>query len=378
MDLIFKYTVCFILGAGFSGILFLLFFTKLKNMIKRDFVQIANDTIKNEQADLRKQNREALEEKLTPLAKELGEFKDKVERFNISGVENTAKIIEQLGVLEKNNKSIEQEAKNLTEALTKNQNVKGSYGEEILDTILQNSGMVEGIHYNKQYSTVSENLRDETIHNIRPDVVINLPNDRHLIIDSKVTLTSYLDYVKDSSKLKNFKSEVKKRINDLAEKNYQNAGNINQPDFILMYMPIESSVGLLYEDDEIINLAYKSNIIIVGTASLLVAVRLVNQLFAQQKQNENIKQIVNTGVNLYDTFAQLCEELMIIQKDFDDLSQHFTTAINRFQRENKNKPSLFSQVNELKKYGINPTKEIPAKLLDGIIIEEDNEVNING
>ena len=378
MDLIFKYTVCFILGAGFSGILFLLFFTKLKNMIKRDFVQIANDTIKNEQADLRKQNREALEEKLAPLAKELGEFKDKVERFNISGVENTAKIIEQLGVLEKNNKSIEQEAKNLTEALTKNQNVKGSYGEEILDTILQNSGMVEGIHYNKQYSTVSENLRDETIHHIRPDVVINLPNDRHLIIDSKVTLTSYLDYVKDSSKLKNFKSEVKKRINDLAEKNYQNAGNINQPDFILMYMPIESSVGLLYEDDEIINLAYKSNIIIVGTASLLVAVRLVNQLFAQQKQNENIKQIVNTGVNLYDTFAQLCEELMIIQKDFDDLSQHFTTAINRFQRENKNKPSLFSQVNELKKYGINPTKEIPAKLLDGIIIEEDNEVNING
>ena len=363
MENIIIYTACFMLGAAVSAVILLVMFNKLKNIIKQDFVQIANNTIKNEQEDLRKQNREALEEKILPLSKELSEFKNKVDKFNISGVENTTKIIEQLNILEKNNKSIEQEARNLTEALTKNQNVKGAYGEDILDTILQNSGMVEGIHYSKQFSTVSSNLKDETIHRIRPDVVINLPDNRHLIIDSKVTLTSYLEYINDNTKLKDFKAEVKKRITDLANKNYQNAGDINQPDFILMYMPIDSSVSILYEDSELINLAYKSNIIIAGTASLLVAIRLVNQLFAQQKQNENVKQIVNAGTNLYETFVLFCDELIALQKDFNDVSDQFTKTINRFQRNNKNKPSLFSQVKELKNFGINTPKEIPAGFL---------------
>ena len=310
---------------------------ELQEIIKRDFVQLANETIKNEQEDLRKQNRETLEEKILPLTKELGEFKAKVERFNLAGVENTTKIVEQIGNLEKNNKIIEQEAKNLVEALTRNQNVKGSYGEDLLDTILQSCGMVEGIHYAKQMVTTSSNLRDNEEHIVRPDVVINLPNNHHLIIDSKVTLTSYLDYVKDNSKLKEFKSEVKKRITDLANKNYQSAGDLSQPDFVLMYMPVETSVNLLYEDYDLINSAYKSNIIIVGTSSLLATIRLVNQLMAQQKQKESISQIVNAGTNLYETFVQFCEDLIDVQKRFDDVNKKLNTTINIFRRNIKNK-----------------------------------------
>ncbi len=350
--------------------LFVIFFY-LKKVIKQDFVKIANDTIKTEQEDLRKQNREALEEKLLPLTKELGTFKEKVDKFNINGVENTVKIIDQLNILEKNNKKIEEEARNLTEALTKNQNIKGSYGENILESVLQYSGMVEGIHYIKQYSTSSENIKDNEIHNIRPDIVINLPDNRHLIIDSKVTLSSYIEYIKDKSRLKDYKTEVKKRISELANKNYNNIPDINQPDFIIMYMPIESSVSLLYEDSDIVNLAYKSNIIIAGTSSLLVIIRLVNQLFIQQKQNENVQQIVEAGTNLYDTFVHFCNELLTMQKDFEKLSQEFTTVINRFRRTNKNKPSIFSQINELKKYGINSTKNIPQELLEEYSTVED-------
>ena len=338
----------------------------LQELIKRDFVQLANETIKNEQEDLRKQNRETLEEKILPLTKELGEFKAKVEKFNISGVENTTKIVEQIGNLQKNNKIIEQEAKNLVDALTKNQNTKGSYGENLLDTILQSCGMQEGIHYSKQYVTSSSNLKDNEEHIVRPDIIINLPNNRHLIIDSKVTLTSYLDYIKDESKLKDFKAEVKKRITDLANKNYQNAGDILQPDFVLMYMPIETSVNLLYEDSELINNAYKSNIIIVGTSSLLTTIRLVNRLMAQQKQNESVKQIVSAGTNLYETFVQFCEELIDVQKKVDGLSSQLTKTINRFKRGNKNKPSLFSQVETLKEFGITTVKEIPSGLLEQI------------
>ncbi len=341
----------------------------LQEIIKRDFVQLANETIKNEQEDLRKQNRETLEEKILPLTKELGEFKAKVERFNLVGVENTTKIVEQIGNLEKNNRVIEQETKNLVEALTKNQNIKGSYGENLLDTILQSCGMVEGIHYTKQMVMTSANLKDNEEHIIRPDVVINLPNQHHLIIDSKVTLTSYLEYIEDETKLKEFKSEVKKRIIDLSNKNYQNAGNLSQPDFVLMYMPVETSVNILYEDSDLINSAYKANVIIVGTASLLATIRLVNQLMAQQKQKESITQIVNAGVNLYETFVQFCEDLIDVQKRFEDVNKKLNTTINRFRRGNKNKPSLFSQVEALKDFGINTNKEIPEKLL-----QEENEV----
>ncbi len=347
---------------------------ELQEIIKRDFVQLANETIKNEQEDLRKQNRETLEEKILPLTKELGEFKAKVEKFNLSGVENTTKIVEQIGNLEKNNKIIEQEAKNLVEALTKNQNVKGSYGENLLDTILQSCGMVEGIHYSKQMVMTSANLRDNEEHIVRPDVVINLPNNHHLIIDSKVTLTSYLDYIKDETKLKEFKTEVKKRISDLANKNYQNAGDLSQPDFVLMYMPVETSVNLLYEDSDLINSAYKANIIIVGTSSLLATIRLVNQLMAQQKQKESISQIVNAGTNLYETFVQFCEDLIDVQKRFDDVNKKLNTTINRFRRGNKNKPSLFSQVEALKDFGISTNKEIPEKLL----IETEDEDSLEG
>ena len=393
--------VSFILGALICGIVLYLFFTKkqalvneeliklktqmettgsLQEIIKNDFVKLANETIKNEQEDLRKQNREALEEKILPLKNELGEFKNKVEKFNLAGVENTTKIVEQILNLEKNNKLIAQEAKNLTEALTKNQNVKGAYGENILDTVLEYCGMREGIHYDKQLVTTSSNLKDNEDHIIRPDIVINLPGNRHIIIDSKVTLTSYLEYIDDPSKLKDFKMEVKKRISDLANKNYQNAENLWQPDFIMMYIPIETSLSLLYEDADLINSAYKSKIIIVGTASLLATMRLVDQLFAQEKQCKSVGEIVNAGVNLYETFVQFCEDLVDVQKRFDDVGKKLNTTINRFKRGNKNKPSLFSQVEALKELGINSAKTIPDKLLEEIDekTETVEEVLING
>lgn len=380
--------ISFILGAALTSVVFILRQASLKEeliklrakcetsenlqeIIKRDFVQLANETIKNEQEDLRKQNRETLEEKILPLTRELGEFKAKVEHFNIKGTENTTKIQEQIANLEKNNKIIEQEAKNLVEALTKNQNTKGSYGENLLDTILQSCGMQEGVHYTKQFVTKSANLKDDELHTVRPDVVINLPNERHLIIDSKVTLTSYLDYIEDNSKLTAFKSEVKKRITDLSNKNYQNAGDLSQPDFVLMYMPVESSVNLLYEDSDLINQAYKANIIIVGTSSLLTTIRLVNQLLAQQKQSESVNRIVEAGSNLYETFVQFCEDLIDVQKRMDDVSSKLTTTINRFKRGNRNKPSLFSQVNALKEFGINSVKEIPAGLLEEEVMVND-------
>ena len=148
-------------------------------------------------------------------------------------------------------------------------------------------------------------------------------------------------------------------------------------------MPIESSVNLIYEDRDLVTQAYKSNIIIVGTASLLTTIRLVNQLFAQQKQAESVQQIVTAGTNLYETFVQFCEDLKDVQKRMIEVNSKLKTTINRFDRNSKNKPSLFSQVNALKDYGINTNKEIPQEFLinevdDETLLLEDKSDDLDG
>lgn len=382
--------LCFSIGAILSGIIVKLYsdnknqkeltvvktkletYKTLEDMMKSDFSEIARETIKNEQEDLRKQHKESLELTLAPLTKELGEFKTKVENFNENGIKNTTSIIEKITNLEKSSAEVSKEANMLANALSTNQNVKGAYGEGLLDTILQYCGLQEGVHYTKQCVTQSVG-EDGALHTIRPDVVLNLPDNRYLIIDSKMTLTSYLEFMKDRETLPKFKAEVKKRIVDLSEKNYQKAEGIYQPDFVLMYIPIESSLNYLYEDMELINLAYRANVIIVGTSSLLTTIRLVNQLMAQQKQQESVNKIVKAGTNLYETFAKFCEELMDLKKRFEGLDAQFTKTVNRFQRGNKNTPSLFSQVEALKQCGLLTSKEIPVELLEK---EDDEKVEL--
>lgn len=382
--------LCFSIGAILSGIIVKLYsdnknqkeltvvktkletYKTLEDMMKSDFSEIARETIKSEQEDLRKQHKESLELTLAPLTKELGEFKIKVENFNENGIKNTTSIIEKITNLEKSSAEISKEANLLANALSTNQNIKGAYGEGLLDTILQYCGMQEGVHYSKQYVTQSVDV-DGATHTIRPDIVLNLPDNRCLVIDSKMTLTSYLEFVQDKENLPRFKSEVKKRIVELSEKNYQKAEGVYQPDFVLMYIPIENSIHYLYEDLELINFAYRANVVIVGTPSLLVTIRLVNQLMAQQKQQESVNKIVQAGTNLYETFAKFCEELIDLKKRFEGLNTQFTKTVNRFQRGNKNTPSLFSQVEALKQCGLLTSKEIPVELLENV---EDEKVEL--
>ena len=335
-------------------------------LVRRDFVNIARDVVNSEQADLRKQNQEILELKLEPLSNEIKEFRAKVESFNLANEKNSVSLMEKIALLEKSNAQITKEANALASALTTNQNVKGAYGEALLETILASCGMVEGVHYQTQYSTISV-AEDETMHRVRPDVVLFLPENRHLIIDSKLTLTSYLDYLNDEQKdLGKFRQEIKKRITELSNKNYQNIEELNQPDFVLMYVPIENCLAEIYNDSELVNYAYSSNIMIVGTASLLTTLRLVNRLTAQQKQEQNVARIVKAGTSLYENFMKFSEELLELKSRLGLIHSDFSTLINRFQRGNKTNPSLFSQVEELKQMGITTTKEIPEALLQEV------------
>ena len=340
-----------------------------RNLIKEDFSKLAVQTINEQQEDLRKQNREILDDKIKPLSEKLQEFQKQVNDFHKSGEVNKTEIIKEIENLRNNSQKLSEDAVKLTKALTMSQNVKGAYGEDLLDVILQSGGLKENIHYTKQFRTTSASSKDETLHNIKPDFVINLPNEKHLIIDSKLTLTSYLEYEENQNAQtkEKFKQAIKARIKDLSDKNYESATDLTQPDFILLYMPIENSISMVYSDDDfqdILHMAYSSNIIIVGSASILTIVRLVNQLWAIQSQYENSNKIALAGANLYETFVAFCENLQDIQKKFDDVSGLFTKTINRFTRNSAKNPSLFSQVEVLKnEYKVNTTKQIPQEFL---------------
>ena len=353
-----------------------------RNLIKEDFSKLAVQTINEQQEDLRKQNREILDDKIKPLSEKLQEFQKQVNDFHKSGEVNKTEIIKEIENLRNNSQKLSEDAVKLTKALTMSQNVKGAYGEDLLDVILQSGGLKENIHYTKQFRTTSASSKDETLHKIKPDFVINLPNEKHLIIDSKLTLTSYLEYEENQNAQtkEKFKQALKTRIKDLSDKNYESATDLTQPDFILLYMPIENSISMVYSDDdfqEILHMAYNSNIIIVGSASILTIVRLVNQLWAIQSQYENSNKIALAGANLYETFVAFCENLQDIQKKFDDVSGLFTKTINRFTRNSAKNPSLFSQVEILKnEYKINTTKQIPQQFLEEQIQETQEPENL--
>ena len=353
-----------------------------RNLIKEDFSKLAVQTINEQQEDLRKQNREILDDKIKPLSEKLQEFQKQVNDFHKSGEVNKTEIIKEIENLRNNSQKLSEDAVKLTKALTMSQNVKGAYGEDLLDVILQSGGLKENIHYTKQFRTTSASSKDETLHKIKPDFVINLPNEKHLIIDSKLTLTSYLEYEENQNAQtkEKFKQALKARIKDLSDKNYESATDLTQPDFILLYMPIENSISMVYSDDdfqEILHMAYNSNIIIVGSASILTIVRLVNQLWAIQSQYENSNKIALAGANLYETFVAFCENLQDIQKKFDDVSGLFTKTINRFTRNSAKNPSLFSQVEILKnEYKINTTKQIPQQFLEEQIQETKEPENM--
>lgn len=337
----------------------------IMELVKNEFINLANSALIEKQKNLQEQNALALDDKLKPVMERIKEFQQKVEQYNETEIKNNSSLMKEFENLQKNNKAISEEAQKLTLALTKNQNIKGAYGENILDVILTNSGMKEGVHFDKQYQT--ENEAGDTI---RPDYVIRLPENKCIIIDSKMTLESFINYQtsENDEDLKSFKAATKARIKELASKTYEKAKKLNQPDFILLYVPIENSLSLLYQDIDLIEDAIRKNIIIIGTSSLLVTIKLINRLWAQEKRNESVELITQAGARLYETFSVFSAELKAIQDKFDDLSKLFSTMLGRFTRNNPKNPSIFSQVEILKDYGITTSKKIPEEFL-----ETDNE-----
>lgn len=331
------------------------------NTVKAEFSKIAQESLKNQQEQLLSVHSTDLKtkmdlfkaEEISPLNTILKDFKDSIDNYQKSHKEESLEIKNAISIAEK-----------YAKALTTNQNSKGEFGEKLLEQTLNFANLKENVHYTKQFSQGAT----------KPDFIIYLPENKHLIIDSKVILKNYLEYRETETECdkKAFLNDLTTCINQLGNKHYEQIENTHQAGFILMYIPIESCVNLIYTDPDfrkILELANTHNIIITGTSSIIVTLRLVANLWTTKNSYDNIKNIIETGEKLYNNIATHAQNLLTIQSAIENASKSINSEINRFKE--KNNGSIFKEAEKLHEFGIE-TKNTKSgkKFIENKIPEE--------
>lgn len=312
------------------------------NTVKAEFSKIAQESLKNQQEQLLSVHSTDLKtkmdlfkaEEISPLNTILKDFKDSIDNYQKSHKEESLEIKNAISIAEK-----------YAKALTTNQNSKGEFGEKLLEQTLNFANLKENVHYTKQFSQGAT----------KPDFIIYLPENKHLIIDSKVILKNYLEYRETETEYdkKAFLNDLTTCINQLGNKHYEQIENTHQAGFILMYIPIESCVNLIYTDPDfrkILELANTHNIIITGTPSIIVTLRLVANLWTTKNSYDNVKNIIETGEKLYNNIATHAQNLLTIQSAIENASKSINSEINRFKE--KNNGSIFKEAEKLHEFGI--------------------------
>lgn len=312
------------------------------NTVKAEFSKIAQESLKTQQEQLLSVHSTDLKtkmdlfkaEEISPLNTILKDFKDSIDNYQKSHKEESLEIKNAISIAEK-----------YAKALTTNQNSKGEFGEKLLEQTLNFANLKENVHYTKQFSQGAT----------KPDFIIYLPENKHLIIDSKVILKNYLEYRETETECdkKAFLNDLTTCINQLGNKHYEQIENTHQAGFILMYIPIESCVNLIYTDPDfrkILELANAHNIIITGTSSIIVTLRLVANLWTTKNSYDNVKNIIETGEKLYNNIATHAQNLLTIQSAIENASKSINSEINRFKE--KNNGSIFKEAEKLHEFGI--------------------------
>ena len=283
----------------------------------------------------------------------LNEFKNSIDEYKNQTILNTKEI----------NSAI-QTASNLTRKLTTNQNLKGQFGEDCLEAILKTCYPNENINYIKQYRTKNENNEE-----IKPDFLVKLPNNKSILIDCKLNLDKFLEYQQNSNQKSEFIKDLNNTINLLSNKKYETADNIEQPSFILMYIPLEPIITSIYTDNDFLSViknANEKNIIIVGNSSILTTLKLIKKLWAQDTQEKNINKIVEIAQNIYEYISIHSQNLYKIKEIIDENSIKFNKEFDKISKNNK----LFKLTQELKEYGIQSSTKKVGKKLNEIQIHE--------
>ncbi len=332
---------------------------------KIEFENLANSILKEKTKEFTEQNKTNLETILNPLKENLTKFEKKVDdtyKAEASERNSLKGVVMNLAEL---NKRISEEASNLTKALKGDTKKQGDWGELRLELILEKAGLQKDIHYGVQkVFSDSENTR-------KPDFIIYLPENKHLIIDSKVSLTAFVNFIgcEDESQkaafLKGHLDSIRKHIKELSEKKYHQIYQINPPDFVLMYVPTEPAFALATQTDpELFLSAVDKKIVLVTSSTLLATLSTVSFMWKQENQKRNVYEIARQGGELYDKFVGFIEDLVSAGKALDGAKEKYSSAMNKLVESPKKGDTIIGRIETLKKLGANADKQIPQSLLD--------------
>jgi DNA recombination protein RmuC len=336
---------------------------KLQEKFTKEFENLANKILDEKSSKFTEQNKENMKNILSPLQDKIQLFEKKVEDTHKESINHHATLRQQIINLSELNAQMSKETLNLTKALKGDSKMQGNWGELILERVLEKSGLEKDREYFVQQShTNGEGNR------VFPDVVINLPDGKKMIVDSKVSLTAYEKFINeedDSLKngfLKEHVNSIKRHVEQLGDKNYQDLYQIESPDFVLLFIPMEPAFALaLNEDTTLYNKAFEKNIVIVTPSTLLATLRTIDSMWANQKQQENAFEIARQAGALYDKFEGFVADLIKIGKKIDESKVEYQGAMNKLV---DGKGNLITSVEKLKKMGAKAKKALPENILN--------------
>jgi len=334
---------------------------KLQKKFSLEFENLANKIFDEKSNKFTKQNKDNLETLLKPFGEKITDFRKKVEEVHSVDLKASGELKEGLRHLYALNQQMTKEAQNLTLALKGESKTQGLWGELILKRILEISGLEEGREFITQGSFTSEEGKRQ-----QPDVIVNLPDNKHMIIDSKVSLTAYEKYYStdDEDKQKRFLKEhinsVRNHMKLLSQKNYQNIYQIHSPDFVLMFLPIDPAFGLaLQHDHNLYSDAFELNIIIVSPLSLLATLKTISSIWRTEAQNKNAMEIARQGGDLYDKFVGFVDDLKKLGNQMQTAQNTYDDALKKLST---GKGNLVNRAERIKKLGAKTNKSLPPEL----------------
>lgn len=336
---------------------------KLQEKFTKEFENLANKILDEKSSKFTEQNKENMKNILSPLQDKIQLFEKKVEDTHKESIDYHAALRQQILGLREMNIQMSKETINLTKALKGDSKMQGNWGELVLERVLEKSGLEKDREYYVQQSHTNEEGQ-----RVFPDVVINLPDGKKMIVDSKVSLTAYEKFVNeedDSLKngyLKEHVNSIKRHVEQLGDKNYQDLYQIESPDFVLLFIPMEPAFALALNDDTTLyNKAFEKNIVIVTPSTLLATLRTIDSMWTNQKQQENAFEIARQAGALYDKFEGFVADLIKIGKKIDESKVEYQGAMNKLV---DGKGNLITSVEKLKKMGAKAKKALPDNILN--------------
>ncbi len=340
---------------------------KLQESFRLEFRNMANDILEEKSKQFKETNKESIDTLLKPFKDNLADFKRRVEDIYSEENRQHGALKSELRNLLELNQRITEETSNLTNALKGSNKVQGDWGEMILERMLESSNLQRGVHY-----FVQENFKDEDGNNLRPDVVLTLPEGKRIVIDSKVSLTAYVGYcsAEEEAGRENFMKEhlgsVRRHVGELHAKNYQNL--VDSPDFVIMFVPNEPAFMCALQNDKALWAdAYNKKVIISSPTNLFALLKIVDDLWKRDNQSKHALEIARQGGALYDKFVGFVSSLEEVGRNIDRAQKSYGQAYGQLKEGSGN---LVRRAENLRELGVKASKKLPAQLTDSF--EDEN------